>query len=58
VLRESTKMRYRIEREDDYFSVRQVETGQELGYISSETFVDRDHGLINGYRIVNSAGDE
>ena len=52
-------LHYRIEREDDYFSIRHVETDQELGHIASGTFVNRVHGrLIDGYMIVNNAGDE
>jgi hypothetical protein len=53
------KMLYRLEREDDdYFSVRHVETDQELGRICAGTFVDRDHGLVDGYTVVNNVYDE
>jgi hypothetical protein len=50
---------YRIEREDgDYFSIRHVETDQELGRICAGTFVDRDRGLLDGYIVVNNVDDE
>lgn len=52
-------MLYRLEREDDHhFSVRHVETDRELGRISAGTFIDRDHGLVEGYTVENNAGDE
>jgi hypothetical protein len=53
------KMLYRLEREEEnYFSVRHVETDQELGRICTGTFVDRDRGLVDGYTVENNAGDE
>lgn len=52
-------MHYRIEREDDdHFSVRHVETDQELGRICAGTFLDRDRGLLDGYTVVNNVDDE